>query len=422
MNSEFRGANRLAKCYTSLWVEYVGLTMEHQALNLGQGFPDFPPPDYITKALADTVTGSNTLLNQYARSYGHPRLVTAIAKLFSKLHNRNLDPMQNILVTSGAYESLFCCFMSFLNPGDEAIIIEPYFDCYEPMTRIADGIPVFVPLRPRNPGTVMRSSDWKLDPAELESKFSSKTKLLVINTPNNPLGKVYTRDELEMIADLAKKYNVIVISDEVYEWLIYKDSIEEHLRIATLPGMWERTITVSSAGKTFSITGWKIGWSIGPEDLLKHVRALHSNCIYTCPTLLQEACAIGFELEMQRLGEQHSYFQELPALLQNKRDQLSEQLIEVGMLPVIPDGGYFMVADFSKLNVKIDDNESAEPKDCKFVKWMIRNKKLSTIPTSCFYSPDHKTVAENYIRFCFIKEEATLLKCRDILMEWKSTL
>lgn len=404
----------------SIWVEFGQLATEHKALNLGQGFPDFSPPEYIKQAMVDSVMSNNVFLNQYTRSYGHPRLVNALAKVYSPLLERQVDPMNEILITVGAYGSLFCAVQGLVNPGDECIIIEPFFDCYEPMVKVAGGTPVFVPLRPnKTSGGVLSSADWKLDPAELESKFSDKTKLIFLNTPNNPVGKMFTKDELQMIADLCIKHDVVCIADEVYEWLTYDGN--KHIKIATLPGMWERTITIGSAGKTFSVTGWKIGWAIAPNNLMSCLHAIHQNCNYTCPTPIQEAIAVGFEVETPKVGQPDCYFHELPAELKPRRDKMAKILQECGITPTVPEGGYFMIADLSGLNLDCEDGTDS-PNDFKIVRWLTKNKKLATIPPSAFYGKEHKHLAQNLIRFCFCKEDKNIDKAGDILREWKKSM
>jgi kynurenine--oxoglutarate transaminase/cysteine-S-conjugate beta-lyase/glutamine--phenylpyruvate transaminase len=343
--------------------------------------------------------------------------------MFSPLVGHQIDPNKEIVVTVGAYESLFCAILGHVNPGDEVIIIEPFYDCYVPMTKIAGGTPVYVPLRNKatQGDSVSSSEDWVLDEAELASKFNNKTKAIIINTPNNPLGKVYKRSELEMIAELAKKYDTLVIMDEVYEWLTFKGY--EHVRMASLPGMWDRTITIGSAGKTFSVTGWKLGWTYGPQQLIRNLQTIHQNTVYCCATPAQEAVARGFELEMKRLTSPECYFRSLPAMLESKRDKMAAFLKEVGMNPIIPEGGYFMMADYTPLASKVNfDDGSAESKDYKFVKWLTREKKLAGIPPTAFYSEEHKHLGENYIRFCFIKEDSTLEKAEVIIKEMKKSL
>ncbi|KAJ9573680.1 hypothetical protein L9F63_008950 [Diploptera punctata] len=288
------------------------------------------------------------------------------------------------------------------------------------MVKAGGGIPRFIPLRLNKTSGKIMSSDWVLDPAELTSLFNSKTKAIIINTPQNPVGKVFTQKELELIADLCKKWNVLCISDEVYEWLVYKPY--KHIRIATLPGMWERTITIGSAGKTFSVTGWKIGWAYGPANLMKNLQTVHQNCVYTCCTPLQEAVASGFELEMTRLGQPECYFESLPRELEAKRDYMAKFLSDVGMVPTIPEGGYFMIADWSPLESRVNlEQETDVYKDYRFTKWMSKNVKLQGIPPSAFYNESNKKLAENYVRYCFIKKDENLQKAAEILQAWKAS-
>ncbi|KAE8742516.1 hypothetical protein FOCC_FOCC011926 [Frankliniella occidentalis] len=406
----------------SVWVEYIQLAQETQPLNLGQGFPDFAAPEHVTKALAEVCTGENVLMNQYTRGFGHLRLVKALSQLYSKLIGRTINPATEVLVTAGAYEALFSTIMGHTGPGDEVIIIEPFFDCYEPMVRAAGGIPKFIPLKlvkPSGSGPVS-SGDWKLDVDELSSMFNSKTKSIILNTPHNPIGKVFTQEELTVIADLCKKWNVLCISDEVYEWLVYKPY--KHIRIATLPGMWDRTITIGSAGKTFSVTGWKTGWAYGPANLLKNVMTVHQNCVYTCTTPVQEAVARGFELEMSRMDSPECYFYSLAEELLPKRELMAKFLSDVGMVPTIPEGGYFMIADWSPLANKVDLSQEVDKyRDYKFTKWMSKNIKLQGIPPSAFYSEPNKPLIEDYVRYCFIKKDENLHKAAEILQKWKGS-
>ncbi|KTG46831.1 hypothetical protein cypCar_00001303 [Cyprinus carpio] len=214
--------------------------------------------------------------------------------------------------------------------------------------------------------------------------------------------KVYQQEELHMIADLCIKHDVICISDEVYEWLTYDGT--KHVKIASLPGMWERTVTIGSAGKTFSATGWKVGWAMGPGHILKHLKTVHQNSVYHCATAAQEAVAVGSQREYDVFGTEGSYFQQLPKHLHEKRLRLADCLKSVGLKPVLPQGGYFMIADISNLNVDLaDPSTKDEPYDYRFVKWLIKEKGLATIPVSAFFSPEHKDEFQKYIRFCFVK-------------------
>lgn len=242
--------------------------------------------------------------------------------------------------------------------------------------------------------------------------------MIILNTPHNPTGKVFHRKELEVIADLCKKWNVLCVSDEVYEWLVFDGA--EHVRICTLPGMWDRTITIGSAGKTFSVTGWKIGWTYGPQQLIRNLQMVHQNCVYTCPTPMQEGVARSFEVELARLGQPESYFLSLPRELQPKRDFMAKFLSDAGMRPTIPEGGYFMVADWTPLAAKLNlESEPDKYRDYKFTKWMTKNMGLQGIPPSAFYSEPNKHLGEDFVRYCFIKKQENLDKAAELLKNWK---
>uniref|UniRef100_A0A8B9KF88 Kynurenine aminotransferase 1 n=1 Tax=Astyanax mexicanus TaxID=7994 RepID=A0A8B9KF88_ASTMX len=340
-------AKRLEGVDKNIWVEFTQLAAEYKVVNLGQGFPDFSPPSFIREAFCNALNGGASM-HQYTRAFGHPPLVKILAKFFGRIVGREIDPMEDILVTVGAYQALFCTFQALINEGDE----------------------------------------------------------------------VFQRDELQMIADLCIKHDIICISDEVYEWLTYDG--EKHIKIASLPGMWERTVTIGSAGKTFSATGWKVGWAMGPGHIMKHLKTVHQNSVYHTATAAQEAVAMGFQKEYDTFGTEESYFKQLPAMLHAKRLRLAECLRSVGLEPIMPQGGYFMITDISGLKVDLNDpSTKGEPYDFRIVKWLIKEKGLATIPVSGFYSQEHSGDFQKYIRFCFVKEDSTLKAAEDILKQWR---
>ncbi|KAL3076699.1 hypothetical protein niasHS_013495 [Heterodera schachtii] len=404
----------------SIWVEFTALAVECNAVNLGQGFTDSPMPDFLARHLADIgKSPERTDFHQYTRGYGHPRLVSVLAKLYSRLLGVSVDAQSEVLVTVGAYLSLYYAFMGWLNAGDEAIIFEPAYDSYVSQIKMAGGIPVPVVLEldPEARG----SSGYRLDMEVVRSKVTDRTKMIVINNPNNPSGKLYSRKELEQLAELAEEKDLLVVADEVYEWMVYPGG--EMVRFASLPGMYERTITIGSAGKVFSATGWKTGWSVGPKWLLEPMKKIHENCVFTCPTPMQEALARAFEEELAHLESgqtENSYLRSGIVLeLAAKRDLLAKYLESAGFRPIIPDGGYFMIADFSHLDgqfkLRNESDEMENALDFGFCRWLCREKKLATIPPSAFYSPENRKGNDHFIRLCFFKKDETLQKAIDIL-------
>lgn len=415
-----RTADRVAPYGDTVWSEFTPLALRFQAMNLGQGFPDFPAPDFILSA-AQTAIGNH--LNQYTRMQGHLRLVNALARFYSPLFDRELDPLNNLLTTIGCTEGLFAACAALLNPGDQAIVFEPFYDVYPADIELPGGTPIYIPLR--IPKGKHNSGDWKIDLNELESKITPKTRLMILNNPMNVPGKVFTRQELEGLANIAKKYDLIVLSDEVYEWMVYDN--QQHVRIATLPGMFDRTLTFGSAGKSFSVTGWKVGWMIGPKDLRDAVGVIHQFDCFSFATPLQEAVAVAFEQAKER-----KYFEELKEMYDGKRRKLVNMLEKSGLRPIAPQGSYFVVADTSEIkderfmNFRVPEGilppgkEMAKERDYQFCRWLTCQVGVAAIPPSAFYSEQNKHLAQHLARFTFCKRDEVLDAAAERLLKMPS--
>jgi aspartate/methionine/tyrosine aminotransferase len=371
-------ARRLAGFGTSIFSEMTRLAAVHQAVNLGQGFPDFPAPAFIKEAAIRAVAGDH---NQYAPAPGIPRLRRIIAEHFQRRHGREVDPDQEVTVATGATEVLFDAVMALLDPGDEAVVFEPFYDAYLPDIQMAGATVRVVTLRP---------PDWHFDTEELRAAFGPRTRLLVLNTPHNPTGKVYTEAELDQIAALCRQHDVVVVSDEVYSEITF-DGVR-HVPIATRPGMWERTVTVDSVGKTFGVTGWKIGWAVAAPALTAALRAAHQFVTFSSATPLQEAAADAFAA-----ATDNGYFNELRRAYAARRALLTGILTEAG-LPTLPvRGAYFLLADIAALPF---------PDDIAFCRHLMTEVGVAAIPPSAFYL--HPRTAPRLARFCFAKRDETM--------------
>ncbi len=382
-------SNRIATFTETVFATYSRLAKELDAVNLGQGFPDFAPPDFVLEALKDSVNANQ----QYAPLSGIPKLLRAAAKKASSNLGRKIDPNTEALILVGATEALFASIQAFVDPGDEVIIFEPFYDAYPADTIMAGGIAKYVPLHPQANG------QWVFDLAELKAAFSNKTKLIILNTPHNPTGKVFTAKELDVIVDLAETYDALILSDEVYEHIAF----ESHLCVASREGAFERTITISSVGKTFSVTGWKIGWLIAPAPLVKAVSTAHQWIPFVVATPLQIATA-----QVLTEAEGSSYYQEVSKMYEAKRDLLVGALKQTPFKPLSPQGSYFVMADSSELDYKDDVELCLDlPKRIGVV----------AIPPSAFYSEEHKHLAKNLVRFAFCKTDEVLLEAAKRLKE-----
>ncbi|PRP76242.1 putative aminotransferase [Planoprotostelium fungivorum] len=396
----------------SVWTEFTPLANQYSAINLGQGFPDFPADKFIIDAASNAVLNH---LNQYTRSMGHVRLVNALAAHFSDQFGRHIDPLKEVVVLMGATEALYATIQAIVNPGDEVILIEPFYDSYPVDIVLAGGTPKYVPLRYEGGEN---SSDFTLNFQELEAAITSKTKAIMINTPQNIPGKVYSRQELEKIAEIVKRHDLLLISDEVYEPMVYDQST--HVKPASLPDMFERTITIGSAGKSFSVTGWKTGWVIAPPHLSEAIWIVHQNVAFTANTPSQEAIAVGFERIKK---EDPDYFKNLSKDFQKKRDLLCDRLRSAGLNPIVPQGSYFVLADISRVDEKhYFDEKSGVARDYQFARWLVKEIGVAAIPPSAFYSRDNAHLVENFVRFCFCKKEETIRSAGERLQKLKEYL
>ncbi len=361
---------------TTVFTVMSALATQHQAINLGQGFPDTDGPEDVLRAAADALGDGR---NQYPPMTGVPELRQAVAHANRRFYGLEVDPASEVVVTSGATEAITACLMALLDPGDEVVLIEPLYDTYLPVVRMLGAVPRLVRLAPPK---------WELPRAELAAAFGPRTKAILLNTPMNPASKVFTAAELAFIADLLVKHDAYAICDEVYEHLTYDGW--RHIPLMTLPGLRDRCMRVGSAGKTFSLTGWKVGYVTAPAALARIVAKAHQNLTFTTPPNLQRAVAIG-------LAKDDAYFEGLAAGLAAKRDVLSAGLARLGfgVLPAM--GSYFVTADFSPLGFAGDD--------VAFCRHITEHAGVTAIPVSAFYESQ---APRHYARFAFCKREAVL--------------
>jgi N-succinyldiaminopimelate aminotransferase len=377
-------ARRVATFGTTVFTEINALAQQYNALNLGQGKPDFDTPPDIVAHLAQAAQAGQ--YNQYAPGSGTASLRQAIVDHSARFYRLDIDPTKGIVVTSGATEGIFAAILGLVDPGEEVIVIEPFYDSYVPNIIMANAVPVCVPLHPPT---------WTLDPAELQAAFTSKTRVLILNTPQNPSGRVFTLQELTMIAELCIEHDVTVIADEVYEHLLFDSA--QHIPIATLPGMFERTVTVSSAGKLFSATGWKIGWVYGHPDLVDGVARAHQFITFAVHHPSQEAMAYALNLP-------DTYYQGFQAMYATKRQLMLAALDAGGLKCLAPQGTYFVMADYTD----VFDGTPLE-----FTRYLVKEIGVACIPPETFYSQQHASIGYGYARLAFCKSDALLEQVKE---------
>ncbi|CDS11272.1 hypothetical protein LRAMOSA03535 [Lichtheimia ramosa] len=417
MSKTFTPAARVAHFEKDVWSIFTPLAAETKAINLGQGFMNFGPPEAVQKAAKEAIDIVES--NQYSHPRGRPRLRNAIAASYEPEFGRKLDPETEILVTAGANEAMFATFAGYLNDGDEVICIEPFFDQYISNITMNGGKPVFVPLRApeRAVDSNISSHEWHLDVDELRSKITPKTKMIVINTPHNPVGKVFDEKELLDIGKVAEEHDLIILSDEVYDRLYYPP-LEKFPRIATLGNLWERTLTVCSGGKSFAATGWRVGWLIGPEHLVKYSFAAQTRVVFSVNSPCQEAVAAGLEASVKE-----PIFQDQMAAYLKKREILSKVFDELGLPYTTPEGAYYILVNTFKIAVPEDypfpPELDTRGKDFKTCYWLTKEIGVCAIPPSEFYSKDHWDLAANFARFAFCKTDDVLHQAVERLRKLK---
>ena len=380
--SQSAPAQRIATFGTTIFTEMSALAIQHNAVNLGQGFPDFAGPDFVKQAAVDAI---NADLNQYAPMPGLPSLRTAIATMWQTRTGLEIDALNEVTIASGATEVLCDAMLAFVNPGDKVLVFEPAYDAYLPDIIMAGGEMITVRLNPPD----IQHTSWWYDDDELLQAFAQRPKLLLLNTPHNPTGKVFTRAELELIAQLCTEYNVIALVDEVYDRLVYDQ--HEHIHLASLPGMWQRTISANSIGKTFSVTGWKIGWAVAPAHLSRALRATHQWVTFATSTPMQQASAVALND-----ADTHGYYDQLVTEYNQRRQHLIRILAQTNLPLMDAEGSYFVSVDVTPLGVS---------DVYTFCKRLAIEVGVVSIPMSAFYVTPN---APALVRFCFAKKFSTM--------------
>lgn len=356
--------------------EMTRLAQIHGAVNLAQGFPDFPAPAEIKEAACDAIRED---INQYAITWGSKPFRNAIAAKTRSYLGLDVDPEREITVTCGSTEAMIAALMAVINPGDEVIIFEPFYENYGPDAILSGATPRYVTLHP---------PEWNFLPEELEAAFNDKTKVVVINTPNNPTGKIFSVPELEFIARLCRKWNALAVTDEIYEHILYDGC--RHTAIATLDGMRERTITINGLSKTYSVTGWRVGYAIAPAPLTDAIRKVHDFLTVGAAAPLQEA-------GVRALNLPPTYYSELASAYEARRNLLLQGLRDAGFRCFTPRGAYYIMADISGFGFK---------DDVEFTRYLVRDIGVAVVPGSSFFHDP--SLGTHCVRFCFCKKDATL--------------
>ncbi len=363
--------------------EMTRLAMQHGAVNLAQGFPDFPAPAEIKEAAREAVAAD---INQYAITWGAKPLRDAIAEKFARTQGLRIDPEREITVCCGSTEAMMAAMLAVINPGDEVVVFEPFYENYGPDAILSGATPRFVKLRP---------PAWEFDSGALAAAFNSHTKAIILNTPNNPTGKVFRREEMELIRGLCVRWNALCITDEIYEHILYDGA--KHISMATLPGMRERTITINGMSKTYAVTGWRVGWAIASPEITSAVRKVHDFLTVGAAAPLQQAGAIALRLP-------ESYYSALAENYRARRDRTLAILESAGFRCSKPAGAYYIMTDISGFGF---------PDDVAFTRHLIEKIGVAGVPGSSFYN--HPADGAQQLRFCFCKKDSTLAQAEERL-------
>ena len=371
-------SHKAAQFTESVIREMTRLALEHNAVNLSQGYPDFASPEVLKKAAADAVFAD---VNQYAITWGAKNFRDAIAEKTKRFMGLDVDPEGEITVVCGATEGMLDVLMAVINPGDEVIVFEPFYENYGPDAVISGATPRYVKLRHR---------DWTFDEKELEAAFNDHTKAVIINTPNNPTGKVFSEEELECIGRLCQKWDALTVTDEIYEHMVYDGA--KHVSMITIDGMRERTVVVNSLSKTYSVTGWRVGYVIAPPNITEAVRKMHDFITVGAAAPLQEAGVVALRLP-------DVYYEELARAYQKRRDRMVRMLAGAGFDYILPKGAYYMMSDISRWGY---------PDDVEFCRFLVEEVGVATVPGSSFFRDPAS--GKDLIRFTFCKKEETLAR------------
>jgi aspartate/methionine/tyrosine aminotransferase len=370
--------------------EMTRLALKHNAVNLSQGFPDFAAPEVIKEAARQAISDD---INQYAITWGAKALRDAIVEKFERTQGIRIDPEREITICCGSTEAMMSAMMAIINPGDEIVVFEPYYENYGPDAILSGATPRFVKMKP----PANENDVWSYDPAEVAAAFGPKTKAIILNTPNNPTGKVFTRAELEFIRDLCVRWNAYCITDEIYEHILYDGT--EHITMARIDGMRERTIVINGMSKTYSVTGWRVGWAIAPAETTAAIRKVHDFLTVGAAAPLQQAGATA-------LKQPQSYYDKLAVTYAEKRARLLNILTTSGFKIYKPRGAYYIMTDISAFPDPDPKRFPAPTRDVRFAKYLVEEIGVATVPGSSFYNDPNDGATQ--VRFTFCKKEETL--------------